>query len=140
MTRVEFYFNVTDKPAKIAELCEKAIAKHRQLTLFASDETWLAELQQQLWGGKAESFLPVLSALDQNAPYSPIVLETTGEQLLQDDILINLNADYPPFFSRFRYLVELVGDDEQDKAAARQRFKFYRDRGYQIKSTDAAQS
>jgi len=45
---------------------------------------------------------------------------------------------HPPFFSRFRYLVELVGNDEDDKVAARQRYKFYRDRGYQVKSTDAA--
>jgi len=32
--------------------------------------------------------------------------------------------------------VELVGTDEEDKALARQRFKFYRDRGYEIKHSD----
>ena len=42
------------------------------------------------------------------------------------------------FFSRFRRLIEIVGADEVDKAQARIRYKFYRDRGYEIKSYDAA--
>ena len=33
-------------------------------------------------------------------------------------------------------LSKLVGTDEEDKALARQRFKFYRDRGYEIKHFD----
>jgi DNA polymerase-3 subunit chi len=37
-------------------------------------------------------------------------------------------------------LVELVSEDEQDKLAARARFKFYRDRGYEMKSIDHAQN
>jgi DNA polymerase-3 subunit chi len=73
---------------------------------------------------------------DATAHVCPIIIDATGEQLIQDDILINLKTDHPPFFSRFRYLVELVGSDEADKVAARARYKFYRDRGYQIKSTD----
>jgi DNA polymerase-3 subunit chi len=32
--------------------------------------------------------------------------------------------------------VELVGSTDEDKAAARLKFRFYRDRGYDIKSTD----
>lgn len=139
MTRVEFFFNVADKLEKVSDLCEKAIAKRRQITVFSAEEVLLANLQQHLWERRADSFLPAALASDENASFSPIVLESAGHSLLQDDILINLNQDYPPFFSRFRYLVELVGNDDEDKAAARARYKFYRDRGYQIKSTDAAQ-
>jgi DNA polymerase-3 subunit chi len=62
-----------------------------------------------------------------------------GDDLKNDDMLINLTAAEPSFFSRFTQLVELVSDDEQDKIAARARFKFYRDRGYEIKSTDHTQ-
>jgi len=56
--------------------------------------------------------------------------------LLHDDILINLRVQHPPFFSRFRRLIELVGQDESDKVEARTRYRFYRDRGYEIKSFD----
>ena len=71
---------------------------------------------------------------------SPIVLGLDGETLLQDDILINLQTAHPPFFGRFRLLVELVGTDNEDKVAARLRFRFYRDRGYEVKSMDMALS
>jgi len=50
--------------------------------------------------------------------------------------LINLSQKQLTAFSRFRQLIELVGVEEQDKILARQRYKFYRDRGYEIKHFD----
>lgn len=138
MTRVEFYFNVADKLAKTAELCERALAKGRQLTVFTQDDAMSRQLQQKLGQQAPASFLPSAMPQDDIGTYTPIILDAAGSHLIQDDILINLQAQHPPFFSRFRYLVELVGSDEDDKVAARQRYKFYRDRGYQVKSTDAA--
>jgi len=138
MTRVEFIFNVPDKLAKTVELCERAVAKGRQMTVLSQDDAMSNALQQQLWQQSATSFLPSSLPYDNFRLFSPIVLDKNGERLVQDDVLINLQSEHPPFFSRFRYLVELVGDDETDKAAARVRFKFYRDRGYEIKKTDMA--
>lgn len=138
MTRVEFYFNVADKLAKTAELCERALAKGRQLTVFTQNDAMSRQLQQKLWQQAPASFLPSAMPQDDIVTCTPIILDAAGSHLIQDDILINLQAQHPPFFSRFRYLVELVGSDEDDKVAARQRYKFYRDRGYQVKSTDAA--
>jgi DNA polymerase-3 subunit chi len=138
MTRVEFYFNVTDKLAKATERCERAVAKGRQLTVFTQDDAMSHQLQQKLWQHTPASFLPSALPHEDTGAHVPIILDAVGSHLLQDDILINLKTEHPPFFSRFRYLVELVGNDEDDKVAARQRYKFYRDRGYQVKSTDAA--
>jgi len=138
MTRVEFYFNVADKLAKVAELCDKAVAKGRQLTVFTQDEVMNSQLQQVLWQHSAASFLPSAQPGHASSALVAIILDKDGSDLIQDDILINLQSGHPPFFSRFRYLVELVGNDEDDKVAARMRYKFYRDRGYQVKSTDAA--
>ena len=138
MTRVEFYFNVPDKLAKVTELCDKAVAKGRQLTVFTRDDVMSNLLQQKLWQHSATSFLPSASPNHDASQDVPIILDAEGKNLIQDDILINLKTECPPFFSRFRYLVELVGLEEEDKAAARYRYKFYRDRGYQVKSTDVA--
>jgi len=140
MTRVEFFFNVPDKLAKAAELCEKAVAKGRQLTIYTESEAMNKALQQQLWQFSGTSFLPSGLPSEVNCEFSPIILDTNGERLLQDDVLINLQAQHPPFFSRFRYLVEMVGLDEADKVAARARFRFYKDRGYEIKTSDMATS
>ncbi len=138
MTRVEFYFNVSDKFAKTAELCEKALAKGRQLTIYTQNDAMSSDIQNLLWAHSASSFLANSHVNEAYSQFSPIVIDNQGEKLLQDDVLINLQMQQPLFFSRFRYLVELVGSDEADKAAARARFRFYKDRGYDIKSTDAA--
>jgi DNA polymerase-3 subunit chi len=140
MTRVEFFFNVDDKLAKTAELCEKAVNKGRQLMIFTQGEAVNNALQQILWQQSATSFLASAKADEAISESSAIVLTDNGDNLVHDDILINLQAEHPPFFSRFRYLVELVGNDEADKAAARTRFRFYRDRGYEIKSTNTVES
>ncbi|HYN53138.1 MAG TPA: DNA polymerase III subunit chi [Methylotenera sp.] len=138
MTRIEFFFNVPDKLIKAAELCEKAVAKGRQLTIFSQNKEMNDAMQQQLWLQSVTSFLPSSNSIESKSKLAPIVLDTNGEHLIQDDILINLQSQHPPFFSRFRHLVELVGVDEADKMAARVRFRFYRDRGYEIKTSDMA--
>lgn len=138
MTKVDFYFNVPDKLAKTAQLCDEKMARGRQLTVLTQDLAMSASLQTLLWQHSETSFLPSCLAEDGNSEFTPIVLTSNGNPLIQDDVLINLQAGHPPFFSRFRHLIELVGMEESDKTAARTRFKFYRDRGYEIKSTDVS--
>ena len=135
MTRVEFFFNVEDKLQKLAELGEKAIAKNVKLMLFAQNNEAATEIQQYLWS-LPQQFLPNHLASDALASATPIIIDWQGEQLLHDEVLINLQHPQPLFFSRFRRLIEIVGMDEADKAQARMRYKFYRDRGYEIKSYD----
>lgn len=140
MTRVDFYSNVTNKAAFLAELVQGALNKRRQVTIFADNAQNAAELSAHLWQQPANSFLPNVLADDVNASQTAVVLNWQESQLTQDDMLINLTQIQPLFFSRFTQLVEMVGQEEQDKAAGRLRFKFYRDRGYEIKHVDYANS
>lgn len=152
MTRIEFIVNVKNKFSRAAALCEKEVAKGRLVTLASENESHLSGLQAALWQVSASSFLPIHvleNTLDAAhfATFSPIHFAlhaqvdsqvTAQNKLLQDDVLFHFYTQTPPFFSRFRYLIELVGVDEADKAAARLRYKFYRDRGYDIKTTNVA--
>ena len=143
MTRIDFYFNVLDKQQVIADLVQTALKKRRQVTIFATDETAAGTVSANLWQNKPEYFLPNVQSKHLHASTTPVIIGFQGDdlthELMQDDMLINLTAHEPIFFSRFTQLVELVSNDEQDKMAARARFKFYRDRGYEIKSTNYAQ-
>jgi DNA polymerase III subunit chi len=143
MTRIEFYFNVADKQQATANLVQAAIVKRRQVVLFATDEKMASDVSKALWQNKPESFLPNVQLNHFHAAVTPVVIGSQGSDLtpvlMQDDMLINLTIKEPSFFSRFTRLVELVSEDEQDKLAARIRFKFYRDRGYEIKSIDHTQ-
>jgi DNA polymerase-3 subunit chi len=61
-----------------------------------------------------------------------VIVDHVDDPLVHDQVLINLRGDTPGCFSRFQRLVEIVGADDADREAARARYRFYRDRGYNI--------
>ncbi len=136
MTRIEFYFNVSNKSQTLVDLVQAACNKRRQVTIATENEAFASKVSTSLWQNKPSSFLPNVLANQPIASQTPVLIHWPACELLQDDLLINLTPNEPIFFSRFTHLIELVGDDEQDKLQARARFKFYRDRGYEIKSID----
>ena len=48
------------------------------------------------------------------------------------DFLINLSNEVPEFFPRFVRLAEILDQDSEILQAGRTRYKFYRDRGYNM--------
>lgn len=140
MTRIDFYFNVANKQQLLAELVQGALNKRRQVTVLAGSAEKATEISVKLWQQPATSFIPNVLVADALAAQTPVVIHWQPNNVLQDDMLINLTQTEPSYFSRFTQLVELVGEDEQDKLAARERYKFYRDRGYEIKNINQAQS
>lgn len=137
MTRVDFFFNVENKAMHVLDLSSRAAARGRRLMLYTSSEQAAEKLGNLLWSQPATGFLPHCLANHPRAAETPVIIDWRDEHLPHDDILINLHDQHPPFFSRFRRLIEVVGLDEADKASARERFRFYRDRGYEIKTFDA---
>lgn len=138
MTRIEFFFNVEDKLQKVAELSEKALMRGRRLMLFVPDERAAQALEARLWAGAPTSFLPHCQTVHPLAAETPIILDWRSDNLPHHDVLINLQTEYPPFFSRFTRLIEIVGRDDEDRAGARGRYKFYRERGYDLRLFDAS--
>ncbi len=144
MTRIEFYSNVANKPDLLATLVEKALLKRRQITVFTEDINSAAQVSDGLWQQQATSFLPNVMANHTHAAKTPIIIACKNniagqvDTVIQDELLINLTAQEPQFFSRFTHLVEMVGNDESDKQNGRLRYKFYRDRGYEIRHIDYA--
>src|SRR5207248_179539 len=69
---------------------------------------------------------------------TPLVIARDADAAIHDQVLLNLHDAAPQFFSRFQRLVEVVSCGDDDRAAARQRFRFYRDRGYEIHHHDIA--
>jgi len=137
MTRIQFYSNVTDKQAAITVLAQKALVRKNVITIMTESEQAAKDYNQGLWQQGDTSFLPSVLASHALAKTTPIVIDWQENQLCQDDILINLSHNQLTVFSRFKHLIELVGTDEQEKVLARQRYKFYRDRGYEVKHLDA---
>jgi len=57
---------------------------------------------------------------------------------LMDDTLINFTSKEIQGFSRYLKMYELVGHDNEDKKSARERYRFYKDCGYKVDSSDAS--
>jgi DNA polymerase-3 subunit chi len=139
MTRIDFYFNAPDKLGVAAKLAQKAYAAKVRLLIFSRDARALDDLDKLLWVLPANSFLPHCRAGDALAAETPVLLTADPEALPHHDVLLNLDHERPANFSRFERLLEVVSrDDEQDRVHARARFKFYKDRGYEIQSNDLA--
>jgi DNA polymerase III subunit chi len=136
MTSVDFYFNVIDKEKLVSNLVQSALKKSRQITIFTQDEPSAQQVSANLWQQEAESFIPNVLANHDLAKLTPVLIDWRVETVMQDDILINLQSQQLMFFTRFNRLLEIVGEDEEDKTQARKRYSFYRDRGYEIKPVD----
>lgn len=138
MTQVDFYVQAEDKVHTAVRLAAKAYQLGRRLTVYCRDGTTAERLDHALWTTPATGFVPHCRAEDRLAPVTPIVIDGKGEDPRHDDVLLNLDAERPPYFSRFQRLIEIVGRDEEDKHRARERYRFYRDRGYEIRTHDLA--
>ena len=95
------------------------------------DEAESSRLDELLWSFKAEAFIPH----DRFDPRSqaPIQISHEAEPVLHQDVLINLSPQIPPYFSRFSRVAEVVPQAADDRATARENFKYYKDRGYPLK-------
>lgn len=137
MTTVDFYVNASDKLALAVRLLNKALQQQRQVTALVTDGEQAKALSEQLWQAAPTSFLANVVVNGAQSPnHAPILIQTVAGDYQQDDVLINLSPKQPASFSRFTRLIELVTDDEADKAAARERYAFYKARGYAVKHTD----
>jgi DNA polymerase-3 subunit chi len=139
MTQIDFYTHVQDKRLLACRLSAKALEQGLRVLILTPDESDAARMGQMLWSIPATGVLPHCRARDPLAAMTPVIVDCDPGELPHDQVLLNLGTERPVFFSRFQRLIEIVSTDEADRLAARERFRFYRDRGYEIRSHDMSQ-
>lgn len=132
LTQVDFYqIESSEDPLLFTcRLIEKVYRLGHQVHVHASSETQATALDDLLWGFKAAAFIPHERAKPNARAPILICHEAVPEQ--HHDVLINLNSGIPEFFSRFNRVAEIVPKDDEKRAAARERFRFYKTRGYPL--------
>ncbi len=136
MTRVDFYTGSTDKLRTACQLSHKAMQNGVRVVLSAPDAATTDTLDRLLWQFPATAFIPHCRSDAAGAGQMPVVLNSGSEKFSHHDLLISLHDECVPFFSRFERVIEIVGHDAEDSRLGRERFKFYRDRGYELSHTD----
>jgi DNA polymerase III subunit chi len=134
MTSIDFYTHVQDRLGVAAKLVAKAVAAHGCVRVLTPDAAVTAELDRLLWTVPATGFLPHCRMDSPLAAQTPAWIDHRLEHAGPARVLINLHPQPPPFFSRFERLAEIVG--EADAASGRERYRFYRERGYELRAHD----
>ncbi len=133
MTRVDFYVLKSDNDTArlnfACRLTEKVFNLGQSVFINSPEPAVSSRLDDLLWTFKAGTFIP--HALVDDTRGEPVVLghdaEPAGDAW---DVLINLAHEVPEFFSRYHRVAEII--DQQGRDAGRERFRFYRERGYEL--------
>lgn len=136
MTSVDFYFNAPDRLQVACRLAAKALAARERLLVYAPEGDLASRFDRMLWTWPAVGFVPHCAVNDPLAAETPVLI--ARDEAAPEDIrlLLNLSGDCPPHFARFERLLEVVSTDEVERAAARERYRAYKSRGYAVASHD----
>ena len=136
MTKVDFYTGSTDKLRTACQLSHKAMQNGMRTVISSPDSSTNDALDKLLWHYPATSFIPHCRSDAGEAEHMPVILNLSGDRFPHHDLLISLHNECVPFFSRFERVIEIIGNDTEDSRMGRERFKYYRDRGYELRHFD----
>lgn len=138
MSRVDFAFGVGHRLRAACEVVRKHYVAGHRMIVFTRDTKRLAYFDQLLWGFDTIAFVPHVHSDDPLAPDTAVVL-TSGDPAqarqhasAHDAWLLNLDLECPPDASAFKRILEIVSGHEQDKAAARVRWRNYQAAGHDL--------
>lgn len=137
MPKVDFYIlpdtETSARELFACRLTEKAYSLGHRVYLHTRDAAHAARLDQLLWTFRDGSFLPhELSG--PTAAQSPIVVGYQTAPIAQDDLLITLADTFPDHLLHFARIAEIVAGDDEQRSRARERYRRYRDLGYELES------
>ncbi len=139
MTQVDFYIVGSDSDdARLALACkivDKATQQDRHVFIHSTSDDEALKLDALLWTFSDGSFIPhrIVRGEIEKAPLEPVLIgvnQAPGSG--RWDVLINLAADVPEFFSRYERVAEVVDANAVRREQSRERYRFYRDRGYKL--------
>jgi DNA polymerase III subunit chi len=136
MTQIDFYTNVSDKMHTACRIVAKAYGLGHTMFVRCPDAQTAQRFDRLLWATPPTAFIPHCAASHMLANVTAVVVDYGSDDPVHDELLVNLSAEWPPYFGRFERLVEIVSLDTEDRRSARDRYKFYRDRGYEIRTHD----
>ncbi len=138
MTRVDFYIledNAADARQRfVCRLAEKAWLQGNKVYIHTGDPALSSRIDEMLWTFSQGSFVPHGLDNDPAADEVDIHIGHGDEPRHHDEVLINLSSEVPLFFSRFQRVAEIIDGDENQRQQGRERFRFYRERGYPLES------
>ena len=136
MTVIDFYTRCTDRFEIASRLVTKAWTEYGSVRVLTDGEEGTAAFGRFLWLWPATGFLPHCRLGSPLAAETPILVDHGLQHEGPAAVLINLHPAPPPFFGRFERMAEVVGADDDSASAGRERWKYYKARGYEVRAHD----
>ena len=103
------------------------------MLIACENEQQAFNLDEALWQRDPEQFVPHNLSGEIAQYVTPIEISWKGKRNAQRrDILINLQHDTPDFAQSFNQVIDFVPYLESEKIAARERYKLYRQMGFEM--------
>ncbi len=138
MTQIDFYILSEQSPHNrdmlSCRLAEKVYKLGNRLYIHTDSHSEACRVDDLLWTYRDGSFLPHEIYREGQASESPVVIGHHEEPDAEADVLINLAPAVPLFFSRFERVAEIIAPQAGEKRGGRERYRFYRERGYALKT------
>ena len=135
-TRVDFYLltgsGLEPRFRFACRLTEKAWHLSHRIHAVVSDDQQARQLDELLWTFRAGSFVPheiATGPVDSAVPVSIGIPETEPPRV---DLLINLTEQVPVWHAEYPRIAEIVDAGDQVVQAGRDRYRYYRDQGYDL--------
>lgn len=134
--RVDFYLTANEQNNAhwllACRLLEKAYAKGHKVYVLCSNKHDAEFLDELLWTFKEDSFIPHHLQGEGPEPPPPIQIGYEGEPRGFNDILLNLSNNIPPFYTKFKRIMELVINTEANKEQSRAHYRNYKAKGCEL--------
>lgn len=137
-TRIDFAFGAAHRLRTACEVVRKHYLAGRRLLVYTRDARRLGRFDELLWAFDSVAFVPHVYHDDPAADTTPVVLTGSAPAaLLGPDIahppwLLNLDLECPPDAQAFSRILEIVSEHDQDKTAARARWREYQTAGFEL--------
>ncbi|THB69077.1 MAG: DNA polymerase III subunit chi [Gammaproteobacteria bacterium] len=137
MTRIDFYIlsnnRQNDKELLACKITEKAYLAGHEIFIYTAETAQSQVIDSMLWTFRQGSFLPhEIQNSAETHKNNPIVISDQNPIAIKSEVMINLSEQITDFFSSYERVAEIVPNNETSKAKARERYKFYKDRGYHL--------
>lgn len=134
MAEVDFYVlqgEAAPEPQQFAcRLLDTVYRRGLEVHVHVSGPQAARDLDDRLWSFSAGAFVP--HRVVGSAGRAPVWIgwEAPAQP---GEVLLNLSEEVPLFFSGFRRVLELVPAHGDGLRRARERYRFYRERGYPLR-------
>jgi DNA polymerase-3 subunit chi len=136
MTKIDFYVVAPGAAGNryllACRVADKARRSGRRVLIHTASDEEARHMDRMLWTFDEQGFVPHARLGEGDPELNPILIGDGASVQEEHDVLINLAPEVPTFFGRFQRLAECVDNDAPVRSASRERYRYYRDRGYPL--------